>query len=97
MSIVRIVGIVLAVLGVVATVVPGWFGPLTRVPPPPAEVYALIESRVRGGMVLGVGLILIAVTSLRPWSTRIPSAIVYFMAGALVSRLFGIVVDGAVP
>ncbi|RMG13191.1 MAG: hypothetical protein D6729_15565, partial [Deltaproteobacteria bacterium] len=33
----------------------------------------------------------------RPWSTRIPSAIVYFMAGALVSRLFGIVVDGAVP
>ena len=93
----RILGFVLAAVGVTAAVFPGWFGPLTRFPTPPVDLFEVIESRVRGGMVLGVGLAFIAVTALRPWSTSIPSAIFYFMTGALVARLLGLIVDGTVP
>lgn len=93
----RIFGIVLAVIGIVAAVFPNWFGPLTGGPEPPVDVFEAIERRVRGGMVLGVGLIFIAVTAFRPWSTSIPSAIFYFMTGALAARLFGLLFDGTVP
>lgn len=93
----RIFGIVLAVLGVVAAVFPNWFGPLTGGPGPPADVFETVERRVRGGMLLGVGLCFIAITGLRPWSTSIPLAILYLMAGALAARLLGLIVDGSVP
>ena len=46
---------------------------------------------------LGVGLAFIALTSLRPWSVSIPTVIFWFMAGALAARVFGLLVDGAVP
>ena len=97
MSALRIFGIVLAAVGVVASVFPDWFGFLTGGGEPPADVYEGIERRVRGGMVLGVGLIFIAVTALRPWSISILTAIFYFMAGALAARLLGLLVDGVVP
>ncbi len=93
----RILGVVLAVVGIVAAVFPHWFGPLTGGPEPPVDVFEAVERRVRGGMVLGVGLVFIAVTALRPWSTSIPSAIFYFMVGALAARILGLLVDGTVP
>lgn len=96
MSGLRILGMVIAGVGLVAAVVPGWFGPFTGGPEPPADVYQAIERRIRGGMVLGVGLTLIAVSALRPWSTSIPSAIFYLMTGALAARLLGLLVDGTV-
>ncbi len=97
MSAFRIFGAVLVLVGTVAAAFPDWFGPLTGGPEPPADVFEAIERRVRGGMVLGVGLAFIAVTALRPWSTSIPSAIFYFMTGALAARLLGMIVDGTVP
>ncbi len=93
----RIFGIVLAVVGVVASIFPEWFGPLTGGPEPPVDTHEGIERRVRGGMVLGFGLAFIAITALRPWSVSIPSVIFYFMTGALAARILGIVVDGSVP
>lgn len=97
MSGLSILGIVLAVVGVAAAVFPDWFGPLTGGPEPAVDVFEAVERRVRGGMVLGLGLAFIAVTTLRPWSTSIPTAIFYFMAGALAARLLGLLVDGTVP
>ena len=93
----RIFGIVLALIGVVAAIFPNWFGPLTGGPEPPADMFESVERRVRGGMVLGVGLAFIAVTSLRPWSTSIPMAIFYFVTGALAMRLVGMAIDGTAP
>ena len=97
MSGLRILGIVLAVAGIALAAFPAWFGPLTGGSDPPADAFEAVERRVRGGMVLGVGLVLIAVTALRPWSISIPSAVFYLMAGALAARLLGLIVDGAVP
>ena len=97
MSGLRILGIVISALGVVAAVFPTWFGPLTGGPEPPADVFEAVERRVRGGMLLGVGLCLVAIASLRPWSTSVPTAIFFFMAGALAARLLGMLVDGIDP
>ncbi len=97
MSGLRILGITLAAAGAVATVFPDWFGPLTGGPVAAGDIFEAVERRVRAGMVLGVGLAVFAVPSLRPWSTSIPSALFYFMTGALAARLFGMLVDGAVP
>ena len=93
----HIVGIALAVLGVAAAVFPQGFGFLTGGPEPPADLFDTVERRVRGGMLLGVGLCVFAIPALRPWSVSIPTALFYLMAGALVARLFGLLVDGAVP
>lgn len=95
MTIFRIIGIALAVLGVLASVFPNWFSVLSG--PDSTDIFEAIERRVRGGMVLGLGLCFIAVTALRPWSTSIPTAIFYFMTGALAARLLGLLVDGIVP
>ena len=93
----RILGIVVALLGIAASVFPTWFEPLTGGPEPPADVHETIERRVRGGMVLGLGLMFIGITALRPWSTSIPLVIFYFMTGALAARMLGLIVDGTVP
>jgi hypothetical protein len=93
----RIFGIVLALVGVVAALFPGPFGTLTGGPLPPADVFEAVERRIRGGMVLGVGLAFVAVTSLRPWSTSLPTALVCFLAGVLAVRLLGLFVDGIDP
>lgn len=93
----NIFGIALAVLGVVAAVFPTSFGLLTGGPELPTDIYETVERRVRGGMLLGVGLCFIALPSLRPWSTSIPTALFFFMTGALAARLLGLLVDGAVP
>ena len=97
MSGLSILCMVLVGVGVVVSISPDWFGSLTGGPEPSQDIYNAIERRVRGGMVLGVGLIFIAVTALRPWSTSIPTAIFYFMVGALAARLLGLLVDGTVP
>ena len=95
MSTSYLIGIALSVLGALAAVLPDWFGPLTG--GPPADLFEAVERRVRGGMVLGVGLCFLAIPALRPWSVSIPTALFYFMAGALAARLLGLLVDGAVP
>lgn len=95
MSAARILGVVLAVIGVLAAIFPGWFSVLTGAAT--TDVFEAVERRVRGGMVLGVGLIFIAVTAWRPWSVSIPTAIFYFATGALAARILGLLVDGVVP
>jgi len=90
----RIFGIVVAIVGVVASIAPHWFGPITGASASTSDVFELVERRVRGGMILSVGLMFIAITSLRPWSTSIPLAVFCFMLGALLARVLGLVVDG---
>jgi len=88
---------VLAALGTVMAVVPGWFGPLTGGAEPAADAFEAVERRVRGGMVLGLGLIFIARTALRPWSVTIASVLFYFMLGALLARILGLIIEGITP
>lgn len=90
----QLAGIALALVGVVMSVFPDWFGPLTRSIEPGAELFDVIERRIRGGMVLGLGLLFVARTQLRPWGDSIASLVVYVVLGALLARVFGLMVDG---
>jgi hypothetical protein len=97
MSIARVLGVALVLLGAVATCFPQWFSPLTRAAEPTADLFEAVERRVRAGMVLGAGLMLLGVPALRPWSVSVPTAVVYVVAGALAARIFGLLVDGVAP
>lgn len=97
MSSIRILGTVLSAVGIVAAVFPHWFGPITGSAEPAGDAYEAVERRVRGGMLLGLGLCFVAIASLRPWTTSIPSIIFYFMTGALAARVLGLIVDGITP
>ncbi|TPV96667.1 MAG: hypothetical protein B7733_03530 [Myxococcales bacterium FL481] len=94
MATLRVIGIILAGLGALMAAFPGWFGPLTGGSEPAAATFEAIERRIRGGMVLGVGLALIARTELRPWSITVASVLFYFMLGALLARVLGLIVEG---
>ncbi len=94
MPLLRILGLILSGLGIVMSVFPRWFGILSGGTEPAVDTFQSIERRMRGGMLLGVGLVFIARTSLRPWSTLVPTVAVYFVTGALVVRLMGLVLDG---
>lgn len=91
----RILGLVLAGLGALASAFPGWFEPLIGAPP--EDAYHAIERRVRGGMVGGLGLALVARTALRPWADTVATGIFYVLLGALLARLLGILLDGSIP
>lgn len=93
MSALRIIGAALALFGVVASISPSWFTFLTG-PEPGGDIFEAVERRVRAGMVLGAGLGFIAVTSLRPFSVSIPTWCFWLVLGALVARMYGLVVDG---
>ena len=92
-----IMGIVLALLGTAASIAPEWFPFLTRAKAPAPDVYEAIERRVRGGMVLGLGLAFLAIPSLRPWSVSVPTAVFYVVTGALAARIVGLLTDGTHP
>lgn len=94
MSALGVVGIAVAGFGAAMAVFPGWFGPLTGGPEPPADAFEAIERRIRGGMVLGAGLVLIARTALRPWSVTIASVLFYVLLGALLARVLGLMIEG---
>ncbi|MGH1347737.1 MAG: hypothetical protein ACRBN8_39650 [Nannocystales bacterium] len=97
MSAFRIIGMVVVALGAVMAAFPGWFEPLTGGPGPAADTFAAIERRIRGGMVLGLGLVLIARTTLRPWSVTVASLLFYVLLGALLARILGLVIEGDDP
>ncbi|MEO0322729.1 MAG: DUF4345 family protein [Myxococcota bacterium] len=98
---VRLVGVAVAAFGLLAAAYPDGFSFLTGAPAStgtsPQDIFAAVERRARAGMVLGVGLVLIAVPTLRPWSVSIPAAVLYWVTGVLAARLLGLVCDGAVP
>ncbi|RME71272.1 MAG: hypothetical protein D6781_04570 [Verrucomicrobia bacterium] len=93
----HLLGLGVMLLGIVAAVWPATFGMLTGSAANSTDVFAAIEQRVRGGMLLGLGLALIAIDHLRPWSISLPAAVFWFVTGALLARLLGLILDGAVP
>ncbi|MCO4773625.1 MAG: DUF4345 family protein [Deltaproteobacteria bacterium] len=86
----RIIGIGLALLGLALSVNPA----LLRDPGPAEDLFKLIEQRIQGGMMLGVGVFLALRTTLRPLLETFAWLVLWFMVGALFARLLGLAVDG---
>lgn len=90
----RLIGIALVAVGLLLAAFPGWSGGASGSLEPAVDTFAAIERRVRGGMVLGVGLALIAQSAWRPWTTTLASVVFYFVFGALCVRVLGLMLDG---
>ena len=95
MSAFGVIGLVVAGLGALMAVFPGWFEPFTGGPQPPADTFEAIERRIRGGMLLGIGLVPVVRTVLHPWSVTIASVLFYVLLGALFARVLGLMIEGS--
>jgi cell division protein FtsW (lipid II flippase) len=61
---------------------------------PAPDTFEAIERRVRWGALGGLGALLVARTSLRPWSITLGVAVFWLTAGFLAARLIGLLLDG---
>lgn len=91
MTAVRVIGALLALVGLVLTVAPT----LAHDPGPAADTFAAIERRIPWGGLAGAGALLMARRALRPWQATIAAAIFWVTLGLLVARLVGLALDGA--
>ena len=90
MSPLRIVGLLVAIAGLVLAAVPT----LVHDPGPAADTYAAIERRVWWGAVAGFGALLVTRRSLTPWIETVASFVFWIVAGFLAARVIGLVLDG---
>ena len=90
MTPVRIIGLLIAVAGLVLAAVPT----LVNDPGPAADTYAAIERRVWYGAIAGFGALLVARTSLKPWVETIAAFVFWIVAGFLAARVIGLALDG---
>ena len=90
MSAVRVVGLLIAVAGLVLAAVPT----LVSDPGPAADTYAAIERRVWYGAIAGFGALLVARTSLEPWVETVAAFVFWIVAGFLAARVIGLALDG---
>lgn len=87
----RVLGSVLLVVGLVLIVAPT----LVHDPGPAANTFEAIERRIPWGGLAGLGALLIARTTLRPWRGTIASFAFWVTLGLLVARVAGLMLDGA--
>lgn len=91
MSLWRVLGSLLLVAGLVLMVVPT----LVHDPGLAASSYEAIERRIPWGGLAGLGALLIARRTLRPWRATLASFVFWLTLGLLVARVAGLVLDGA--
>lgn len=89
-SAIRIIGLLIAVAGLVLATAPT----LVSDPGPAADTYAAIERRVWYGAIAGFGALLVARTSLKPWVETIAAFVFWIVAGFLAARVIGLALDG---
>lgn len=86
----RVIGLLIAIVGLVLAAVPT----LVSDPGPAADTYAAIERRVWYGAIAGFGALLVARTTLEPWVETIAAFVFWIVAGFLAARVIGLALDG---
>lgn len=86
----RVLGGCVAIAGVVLAIAPT----LVSDPGPAADTYAAIERRVWWGAMTGFGALLVVRTRLKPWRITLAHFVGWVVAGFLLARVIGLVLDG---
>lgn len=86
----RALGVCIAIAGVVLACAPT----LVHDPGPAVDTYAAIERRVWWGAMTGLGALLIVRTRLKPWKITLAHVVGWIVAGFLLARVIGLVLDG---
>ena len=66
---------------------------MQKVPVTPSDVINLRASP--GGALIGIGAFVAWLPAVKPWSQTVLGFLGWFMAGILVARLYGFIVDGS--
>lgn len=86
----RIFAVLLAIAGIVFAIDPSLLGDNSS----PADTFSAIERRIKGGAILGVGLLLAFHTQLKPWLSTLAAIALWGSIGVLFARVLGLFLDG---
>lgn len=89
---IKILGLVLIFLGVVLIVNPE----LVSQKSIPDTIFKAVERRIKWGVILGIGLLLVFQAHFSPWLLLLSASCFYLTLGVLIARLIGIMLDGSV-
>lgn len=90
--VVRIVGIILMIAGVVLVINPE----LVIQKPIPSDTFEAIERRIWWGLLIGAGVFLLFYRERGRWLRTVVAIGIAILFGLLVARLIGIILDGSV-
>jgi len=88
----RALGLLTLIAGIIIVAYPE----LITKKPVPEDTYEAIERRIWWGLIIGVGLLLLFNRQWSPWLPTVLMTALALLAGMLVARLIGIVLDGSV-
>lgn len=91
MTATRFIALLLVVAGAVLVVAPT----LVHDPGPAANTFEAIERRIPWGGLLGLGALVLLHRNYKPWPNAVAGFVLWVVAGLLVARLVGLVLDGA--
>lgn len=89
----RAVGGLLIAAGLVLVVSPELLFELEPAP----DAHEAIEQHVRWGLLICIGLFLVARTTLRPFRETVAHFFLWLSGGYLIARIIGIALEGAAP
>jgi len=89
----RAAGLVFLIAGIIIVANPE----LITNNPVPEDTFEAIERRIWWGLLIGLGMLLIFNQQWTPWLPTFLVTTVALLAGLLVARFMGIVLDGSVP
>ena len=86
----KIVGVVLAIVGFILTIKPNLVTTISESVTP----YQMIEKRVIWGSLIGLGIFLMSSHHLESWKTGIFAFLSALTLGIIISRIIGLMMDG---
>ena len=86
----KILGVILLMAGFILAYKPEW----VSTHPLPTDLYEMIERRVRWGLVIGLGLLLLFHHPWTSWGLTVSALLVALTSGVIIARLLGVVLDG---
>lgn len=89
----QIAGFLLLVTGVVLTYNPE----LVSSKPVPEDTFQAVERRVRWGLLIGFGMLLMFHHQIKPYWLTVAALGMTLTLGALIARVMGLALDGSVP
>ncbi|MDI9862656.1 DUF4345 family protein [Flectobacillus roseus] len=87
---IKIIGTVLFMVGGVATYKPN----IISKSPLPKNAYQMIEMRVKWGILIGLGVLLIFYNQWSNWKLLVCAVLFFLTLGIVIVRLLGFVLDG---
>ena len=89
-----IVNKAIGLIAIAAGVVLAWNPELVSSQPIPEDLFEAVERRMRWGLPIGIGILLLYHDQLKPWALTAAATCLYLTIGFMVARIIGMSLDG---